>query len=192
MRGDRRVRLRNLVRTLSLVTLAGGALATLPLTSYCDPPPWAPAHDKRQRGDPYTGYSGQKWEKHYGVLNGRCNRDVVGAIGPRVDPGENRPMAILVGSVAGATAGAKVGSGLDEIDRACIGHGLELVGDKKPVTWASADNRRTYRFYPLRGFEQAGVKCREFDFRVTSTDGSKKTNRVKACPAGDGTWRLVG
>jgi surface antigen len=181
-----------LVRTLSLVALAGGALATLPLTSYGDPPPWTPEHDKRQQGDPYTGYSGRKWDKHYGVLNGRCNRDVVGAIGPRVDKGENRPMAILVGSVAGATVGAKVGPGLDETDRACIGHGLELVGDKKPVTWASADNRRTYRFYPLRGFEQAGVKCREFDFRVTATDGSKKTNRVKACPAGDGTWRLLG
>jgi len=114
------------------------------------------------------------------------------AIGSQVGTGENRQIAIVVGTVAGAVIGANIGRGLDEADRACIGHGLELVGDKKPVTWASADNRRTYRFYPLRGFEQAGVKCREFDFRVTSTDGSKKTNRVKACPAGDGTWRLVG
>jgi len=43
----------------------------------------------------------------------------------------------------------------------------------------------------VRGLEQEGAKCREFDFRVT-TDGGKKTNRVKACPGGDGTWRLLG
>jgi len=65
------------------------------------------------------------------------------------------------------------------------------VGDKRSVTWASADNRRTYRFFPVRSFAQDGAKCREFDFRVTTTDGIKKTNRVKACTGGDGTWRLV-
>jgi surface antigen len=188
-----------IVRALALLALVGGAIAvTVP--SHGDPPPWAPAHGKRKKGDPYTGYSGKKWDKHYGVLNGRCNREVVGAvigasaggaIGSQVGSEQNRQMAILVGSVAGAIIGAQVGRGLDEIDRACIGHALELVGDKRSVTWASADNRRTFRFYPVRGFENAGVKCREFDFRVTTTGGDKKTNRVKACPGGDGTWHLL-
>ncbi|HSC93703.1 MAG TPA: glycine zipper 2TM domain-containing protein [Burkholderiales bacterium] len=191
-----------LVRTLALLTLvAGGLAATVPLNAYGDPPPWAPAHGKRKKGDPYTGFSGKKWDKHYGVLAGRCNREVIGeiigaaaggAIGAQVGNESNREIAIIVGSVAGAIIGANVGRGLDEIDRACIGHALELVGDKRSVTWASADNRRTYRFYPVRGFAQDGVKCREFDFRVTTTDGIKKTNRVKACPGSDGTWRFVG
>lgn len=188
-------------RTLTLLALVAGSLAVaVPLNSYGDPPPWAPAHGKRKKGDPYTGYTGKKWDKHYGVIAGRCNREVVGAavgaavggaIGSQVAKEENRPIAILVGSVAGAIIGAQVGRGLDETDRACIGHALELVGDKRSVIWASADNRRTYRFYPLRGVEQNGVRCREFDFRVTTTDGIKKTNRVKACPGGDGTWRFV-
>ena len=190
------------VRVLTLLALVGGALAAaVPLAAYGDPPPWAPAHGKRKQGDPYTGYTGKKWDRHYGVINGRCNREAVGAvvgaaaggaIGSQVGKGENRQIAIVVGTVAGAIIGAKIGRELDQADRACIGHALELVGDKKAVTWASADQRRTYRLTPVRGFEQDGVKCREFDFRITIDGGGKQTNRVKACPAGDGTWRLLG
>jgi surface antigen len=172
----------------------------VPLATWGDPPPWAPAHGKRKQGDPYTGYTGKKWERHYGVINGRCNREAVGAavgaavggaVGAQVGKDEARPIAILVGSVAGAIIGAKIGRDMDQTDRACIGHSLELVGDKKAVTWTSPDQRRTYRLTPVRGFEQEGAKCREFDFRIT-TDSGKKSNRVKACPAGDGTWRLLG
>ena len=190
-----------LVRTLTLLALVGGGLAAaVPANTYGDPPPWAPAHGKRKKGDPYTGYTGKKWDRHYGVINGRCNREAVGAaigaaaggaVGAQVGKDENRPVAILVGSVAGAIIGAKIGRDMDQADRACIGHALELVGDKKVVAWQSADQRKTYRLTPVRGFEQQGARCREFDFRVTTDDG-KKTNRVKACPGADGTWRLLG
>jgi surface antigen len=190
------------VRSVTLIALVGGALgAALPLGAYGDPPPWAPAHGKRKQGDPYTGYSGKKWERHYGVINGRCNREAIGAavgaaaggaIGAQVGQGETRQVAIVVGAVTGAILGAKIGRDMDDADRACIGHSLELVGDKKAVTWMNPDQRRTYRLTPVRGVEEGGVKCREFDFRVTTDGGAKKTNRVKACPAGDGTWRLLG
>ncbi|MGH8635397.1 MAG: glycine zipper 2TM domain-containing protein [Burkholderiales bacterium] len=188
-------------RMLAVLVLVGGALATaVPLNSYGDPPPWAPAHGKRKKGDPYTGYTGKKWDRHYGVINGRCNREAVGAvvgaaaggaIGSQVGKGENRQIAILVGTIAGAVIGAKIGRDIDQTDRACIGHALELAGDKKRVTWSSADNSKTYLLTPVRGFEQKGVNCREFDLRVTSGD-HKETSRAKACPGGDGTWRLLG
>ena len=187
-------------RTLILLALVAGGLATaLPANTWGDPPPWAPAHGKRKKGDPYSGYSGKKWDTHYGVINGRCNREAVGAaigaaaggaIGAQVGKDENRPVAILVGSIAGAIIGAKIGRDMDEADRACIGHALELVGDKRTVTWKSANERTTYRLTPVRSIEQQGARCREFDFRVTTDDG-KKTNRVQACPGADGTWRLV-
>jgi len=190
-----------LFRTLTLLALVGGAFAAaVPLNSYGDPPPWAPAHGKRKQGDPYTGYTGKKWDKHYGVVNGRCNREAVGAVigavaggavGSQVGKGENRQIAILVGTVAGAVIGAKIGRDIDQTDRACIGHALELAGDKKRVSWKSANERTTYRLTPLRGFDQNGVNCREFDLRVTSGD-RKETSRAKACPGGDGTWRIVG
>ena len=190
-----------LSRTLTLLVLICGALAiAVPLNSYGDPPPWAPAHGKRKKGDAYTGYTGKKWDKHYGVVDGRCNREAVGAVigavaggavGSQVGKGENRQIAILVGTVAGAVIGAKIGRDIDQTDRACIGHALELAGDKKRVSWKSANERTTYRLTPLRGFDQNGVNCREFDLRVTSGD-RKETSRAKACPGGDGTWRLVG
>ena len=189
------------IRNLTLLALvAGGLAAAVPGITYGDPPPWAPAHGKRKQGDPYTGYTGKKWDRHYGVINGRCNREAVGAaigaaaggaIGAQVGKDENRPVAILVGSVAGAIIGAKIGRDLDQADRACIAHSLELVGDKRVVTWKSTDERRTYRLTPVRSVQEQGAKCREFEFRVTTDDG-KKTNRVKACPGADGTWRLLG
>jgi len=191
----------HLFRILTVLALVGGALAAaVPLNSYGDPPPWAPAHGKRKQGDPYTGYTGKKWDKHYGVINGRCNREAVGAaigavaggaVGSQVGKGENRQIAILVGTVAGAAIGAKIGRDIDQTDRACIGHALELAGDKKRVTWKSANERTTYLLTPVRGFEEKGVNCREFDLRVTSGD-RKETSRAKACPGGDGTWRIVG
>lgn len=191
----------SLIRTVTLLALVGGLLAAaVPLNSWGDPPPWAPAHGKRKQGDPYTGYTGKKWDKHYGVINGRCNREAVGAVigavaggavGAQVGKGETRQIAILVGTVAGAAIGAKIGRDFDETDRACVGHALELAGDKKRVTWKSANERTTYLLTPVRSFEENGVNCREFDLRVTTGD-RKETKRAKACPGGDGTWRLLG
>lgn len=189
------------IRKFAVAAFVAGALAVaVPVTTYGDPPPWAPAHGKRGKGEDYNGYTGKKWKKDYGVLDGRCNREAVGAVigavaggavGSQVGKGENRHIAILVGTVAGAVIGAKIGRDIDQTDRACIGHALELAGDKKRVTWTSADQRTTYLLTPLRGFEQKGENCREFDLRVTSGD-RKETSRAKACPRGDGTWRLVG
>lgn len=190
-------------RVLCAAALLGGALlVTVPVNSYGDPPPWAPAHGWRKKNDPYyTGYTGKKWDKHYGVIDGRCNREAVGAVIGAVAGGaigsqvakdsRNRPIAILVGSVAGAMIGAKIGRDIDQTDRACIGHALELAGDKKRVTWSSADNSKTYMLTPVRGFEHNGANCREFDLRVTSGE-RKETRRAKACPAGDNTWRIIG
>jgi surface antigen len=188
-------------RMLAVLALAAGVLAvSTPRNSYADPPPWAPAHGKRKKGEDYTGYHGKKWKRDYGVLNGRCNREAVGAvlggmaggaIGSQVGKGENRQIAIVLGTIAGAVIGAQIGRDMDETDRACIGHALELAGDKKRVTWEGADGRTTYVLTPVRGFEHKGAHCREFDLRVTSGE-RKQTSRAKACPASDGNWRIVG
>ncbi len=191
----------SLSRTLAVLALAAGVLAVAaPRNSYADPPPWAPAHGKRKKGDDYTGYHGKKWKRDYGVLEGRCNREAVGAvlggiaggaIGSQVGKGENRQVAIVLGTVAGAVIGAQIGRDMDDTDRACVGHALELAGDKKRVTWKGADGRTTYRLTPVRGFEHNGAQCREFDLRITSGE-RKETSKAKACPAGNGNWRIVG
>ena len=191
----------SLSRMLAVLALAAGVLTvSAPRSSYADPPPWAPAHGKRKKGDDYTGYTGKKWKRDYGVLEGRCNREAVGAVlggvvggavGSQVGQGESRQIAIVIGTVAGAVIGAQIGRDMDEADRGCFGHALELAGDKKRVTWTAADGRTTYRITPVRGFEQNGAHCREFDLRVTSGE-RKETKRAKACPGGNGNWRIVG
>lgn len=189
------------IRMLTAVALAAGALATaLPVNTWGEPPPWAPAKGWRKKNDPYyTGYTGKKWDKDYGIIDGRCNREAIGAVlggiaggavGSQVGRGENRQVAIVVGTIAGAVIGAQIGRDMDEADRACLGHALELAGDKKRVTWQGAD-KRTYLLTPVRSFERNGVNCREFDLAVTR-DGKRDTSRAKACPGGNGTWRIVG
>jgi len=187
-------------RALAALVMAAGVLAiSAPRNACADPPPWAPAHGKRKKGEYYTGYTGKKWQRDYGVLEGRCNREAVGAvlggvvggaIGSQVGEGQNRQIAIVVGTIAGAAIGAQIGRDMDETDHACVGHALELAGDKKRVTWKGVDGKTTYRLTPVGGFEQGGAHCREFDLRITSGE-RQETSRGKACPHGDGSWRIV-
>src|SRR5438477_2820331 len=102
------------------------SLGLLPVPSPADPPPWAPAHGWRKKNDPnYVGYTGKQWTQDYGVLDGRCNSDKVGAVlggvvggavGSQVVKGENRPVAIVVGTVLGAVIGSKIGAEVDNGD----------------------------------------------------------------------------
>jgi surface antigen len=189
-------------RTRLLQALAAGALALAVAAppAFGDPPAHAPAHGWRKKHDPnYVGYTGKQWEKDYGVIGGRCNREAVGAVvggvvggavGSTVGKGDNRTVAIVVGSVLGAVIGAKIGRDLDEADRGCVGHALELAADGKPVTWLNAQTGVSYAVTPTRGFKQNGQSCREF-MTVVTAKGRKETVSDRACRAADGTWRIV-
>lgn len=162
-----------------------------------DPPPWAPAHGWRKKHDPnYVGYTGQKWEKDYGVIGGRCNTQAVGAVvggavggvvGSRLGEGSNRAIATILGAAIGAVIGSKIGRDFDERDRACMGHALELMGDGRPVTWTNPATGVNYRLTPLKGYEAAGRPCRDFTTRVRSGQKSE-TVRGTACRRSDGAW----
>jgi surface antigen len=154
----------------------------------------------RSQPETHTGHSGKKWENDFGVLEGNCKREQIGAvlggfvggaIGSQVGDGDSRPVAIAIGTIAGAFIGSRIGREMDQSDRGCLGHALELSGDKEKVTWTGADGRTTYQLTPVRSFERAGVSCREFDLAVASAE-RRETRRAKACPAGDGNWRIVG
>ena len=191
------------VKGLAAVAVsAATALAVmLPVNVYGDPPPWAPAHGWRKKNDPYyTGYSGKRWRKDYGVVEGSCNREAVGAavggiaggaVGSQFGKGSGRQVAIVVGAIVGATIGAQIGHDLDNADRACMGHALELAGDNRRVKWSNPDTGTTYLLTPVRGFAITGHPCREFDLR-TSHGGHSETGKGQACQIGDGTWQLVG
>jgi len=174
------------------------SLALLPLPAPAEPPPWAKAHGWRKKNDPdYVGYTGKKWEKDYGVINGRCNTKAVGAViggtigaavGSRADR-EDRPIAIILGTAIGAVIGAKIGQEIDNTDRACIGHALELAGEKKTVVWKNEATGVAYRLTPTRNLGDEKNPCREF---TTAVKTDKKSSSVKgvACRGANGEWVL--
>ena len=186
------------VGALLPAVLAGVLAAVLVLPAaptFADPPPWAPAHGWRKKNDPnYVGYTGKRWERDYGVLEGRCNTDQIGAVVGAVVGGaigsraseQNRPVAILVGGVLGAVIGAKVGRSIDDADRACMGHALELAGENRTVIWRNAAGVQ-YELTPTRNVGDRQHPCREF---LTKVSSGRVTDAVRgvACRRRNGDW----
>lgn len=177
------------------------ALASiLALPALADPPPHAPAHGWRQKHDPYyVGYTGRQWSDDYGVRSGRCDRDRVGtalgavvggAIGAAVSDGDDRLIAILAGATIGAVIGHEIGDRMDDRDRACFGHSLELLEDGRRVEWAGSSRDTIYTLVPYSRFERDGKVCRRFSL-VRLVDGRQVKKQGSACRYGDGDWRMV-
>ncbi|MBI2318290.1 MAG: glycine zipper 2TM domain-containing protein, partial [Betaproteobacteria bacterium] len=193
-------RVRYLRRCAELLAATACLLATVPWPAYADPPPWAPAHGWRKKHDAYyTGYAGKKWERDYGIVAGRCDRQAIGAvlgatvggvIGSQVGKGSGKTVATVLGAVIGGVIGAEIGRDLDGADRGCLGHALELAEDRERVTWVNSGTGVTYVLSPIRGYKRDGRICREFSLKMTAgrKDG---TGRGVACQAGDGTWQIA-
>jgi surface antigen len=187
------------MKTRQLVLVALVSLALVPVPSPAEPPPHAKAHGWRKKNDPnYVGYTGKKWEKDYGVTEGKCNTAAVGAvlggavggaIGSRADQ-EDRPVAIVLGTAIGAVIGAKIGKSIDEADRACMGHSLELAGRKDSVQWTNSATGVTYRVTPTRNFVDGKEHCREFTTELSGGSKGGKKDKVTgvACRGAKGAW----
>lgn len=184
--------------TTKAALLALLSLSMLPTPAPADPPSWAPAHGWRKKNDPnYVGYTGKKWDQDYGVIEGKCDTQKVGAvlggvaggaIGAKVGSADNRPVAILVGGVLGAVIGAKIGRAIDDSDRGCMGHALELAGEKTTVRWTNSAGVR-YELTPTRNLGDKASPCREF---ITKVASGKVSDAVKgvACRQRNGDWVL--
>lgn len=166
--------------------------------TYADPPPWAPAHGWRKQHDPYyTGYTGRQWTDDYGISTGSCNHEAVGAVlggvvggavGSTIGEGDNRAVAIILGTVLGSFIGHRIGQDLDNADRGCLGHALELGVQQRPVTWFNPNNGLNYTVTPLDGFSSGGNKCRNYTLGVRG-DGINDSKHERACLISDGTWK---
>jgi surface antigen len=182
---------------LALVALVSAVL--VPVPSPAEPPAHAKAHGWRKKNDPnYVGYTGHRWEKDYGIIEGKCNTAAVGAVvggvvggmvGSRAEK-ENRPVAMVLGTAIGAVIGAKIGEKIDQSDRACMGHSLELAGVKKTVVWTNSATGVTYQLTPTRNFNEGTQACREFTTELATGKGKKKKEKVTgvACRRANGEW----
>jgi surface antigen len=186
------------LRPICLLAVAAALLLPVAPRAYADPPPWAPAHGWRKKHDPYyLGYTGTRWERDYGILEGKCNREAIGAvlggvtgavIGGAVSDGKG--VAILAGAVLGAVVGSQIGKSMDQADRACIGHALELAPDNQRVRWTGSGGT-VYTVTPVKGFKRNGLDCREYITEMR-TGNKKEKVKEKACRDRDGTWTIVG
>jgi surface antigen len=167
------------------------------------PPKHAPAYgyrnqDKQHRKDAkaarkYRGYTGVEWQDDHGIQGGRCNTDtilaVAGAaggaiIGNRTASAENRTVATIVGAIAGGLIGNAIGEAIDDRDRACIGHGLEVGTVGKAITWTNPTTRVAHTLKPVRDLPNG---CRSFEFVATA--GAKPAS-MTACRTPESTWAI--
>jgi surface antigen len=126
----------------------------------------------------YLGYTGKKWPKDYGIIAGTCDPAAIG----KTLAGQRE------GSVA-MMSGARIGPKLDEGDRGCWGHALELAVVKRTVAWTNKATGISYRLIPTRDFQQTQRPCREFTTHIIA-DGRQHMIRAVACRRGEGEWEL--
>jgi len=109
-------------------------------------------------------------------------------IGAEAGKGDQRAVAIVVGTVIGAAIGAEIGRRMDKADRSCVGHALELAAPGQTVGWTNADSGVSYKLTPVDKTEGTNG-CRKFRLVATGSFGLSE-GRTVACPAPDGTWSL--
>ena len=190
------IQFRQKSRVRAVAAIMSGALLVSSLPVFGDPPPWAPAHGWRKQHDPYyQGYTGRRWDNDYGVVDGRCDASAVlgtagavvgGAAGSRMGGGDGKVIATILGAAIGAVVGAKIGRDLEDVDRACIGHSLELVGDARVVNWVNPNTGVAYTLTPLRS---DGRSCR--DFKLAANYRGRSNSRTStACRNASDDWQF--
>ena len=186
----RTVKLAPCVLALVIVVWSSAALA--------DPPNHAPAHGWRKQHDPfYVGYTGRYWDQDYGILSGRCDREKVatvlggvigGVIGSRAGSDDHRTVATIIGAVAGALIGKKIGREMDEADRSCIGHALEVGKPGQVITWVNQESGVEYQIL-LKADKQSNSKCREYTL-IGIAGNEKSVRHSMACQDDPGVWNI--
>jgi surface antigen len=178
--------------TVTAVFLSSGVFA--------DPPAHAPAHGWRKKHDPeYVGYTGTKWERDYDISSGHCNREEIGAVvggviggavGARTASEENRTVAVIIGAAIGALVGSRIGRQLDDADRGCFGHALEIGPAGRAVSWTNAATGVSYSLVPGSGKKVNGKSCRAYSLTATRGKATEKRQGT-ACQTSVGVWSLA-
>jgi surface antigen len=181
---------------ITLVLLSALAVCA---ASFAQPPAHAPAHGWRKKHDPsYAGYNGQQWERDFDIASGSCNRQEIatvigavagGAIANRVAD-EHRTVATIVGAIAGAVIGNRIGRELDDADRSCFGHALEIGTAGQRVTWTNDATGLRYELSPGADRPRGGATCREYTLVTGVGRRDRASHTGLACRSAQGAWQI--
>ena len=185
--------------TAKATLLMVSSLVAWTAPAFADPPAHAPAHGWRKKHDPYyVGYSGVRYEKDFGIVSGRCNREEIatvvggavgGYLGSRIAT-EHPVVGTVIGAAAGAVVGKRIGRELDERDRHCFGHALDIGEAGRPVVWMNESTGVRYELVPGASRTRNDAACREF--RMTALDGRARSSRSGlACRVQPGVWEIA-
>ena len=103
---------------------------------------------------------------------------------------EHRTVATIVGVIAGAVIGNRIGRELDEADRGCFGHALEIAQPGQRITWANETAGLRYEMSPGAGSTRNGTPCREYTL-VTVAGRERSSQTGVACQSQPGVWQAA-
>ena len=155
----------------TLLLVSAFAAWAAPDVVLAQPPAHAPAHGWRQKHDPsYAGYKGKQWERDFDIASGSCNRQEIATVDRRrrrrrdrqSRRGRARTVATIVGAIAGAVIGNRIGRELDEADRGCFGHALEIGAARPTRHLDKRRHRPALRAVPGADRPRGGTTCREY------------------------------
>ena len=185
---------------LAMMALALGLVLPMAAPAYADPPPWAPAHGYRAKGKGKNKGREDVYVVPYGIGQGTCYRELVGAVvggvaggvaGSKIGKGDGRTAATIGGTIIGVIVGGSIGRSMDRIDQNCVGQILEHAPDRERIVWSDHDTNARYTVEPGRTYQQNdGRYCREYT--TTATIGGRAEQIYgTACRQSDGSWQLV-
>jgi surface antigen len=152
--------------------------------------------DRGKHPEYYLGYSGTHWPQDYAIMSGHCDREAIatfadphaGVLSSR-SPRDNRAAATLIGASVEDLIGSDLGREIDDADRACLGHVLEIGRSGRRVVWDNAATGVHFEMVPDDGHSQIAGVCRDFKLAARSSSGKSKRHAT-ACQHGPGLWQL--
>jgi len=112
-----------------------------------------------------------------------------GILGAQTGDRHLRPVAIIAGTLIGASIGGSIGSYMDETDRIRAGQTLESVRTGVSSTWRNPDSGVQYQMTPTNTYETAQGPCREYTMEAL-IGGKREQVYGTACRQADGSWKI--
>jgi len=113
-----------------------------------------------------------------------------GMLGAQAGGHHMRPIAIIAGTLIGASIGGSIGSYMDETDRLRAGQTLETVRTGVSSSWRNPDTGVQYQFTPTRTYTSREGPCREYTMDAF-IGGKRQEVYGTACRQADGSWKVM-